>query len=71
MTPDYDDAATERIVAAKRRLTDLRFRALLDQDQPMADADDLDAVADEILAGLDHRRPLERDTTVRVNPVAG
>jgi len=69
MTPDHDEDLTiERIVSAKRRLTDLKLRVLLDEEPG---TDDIDAVADEVLAGLDRLRPVDRGNTVRVDPVAG
>jgi len=65
------DPVAERIVAAKRRLTELRLDALLHEKGNPADIDDIDALGDEVLALLDRMHPVDRGNNFRVNPVAG
>ena len=73
MTPDFDDETTvERIAAAKRRLTDLKLRALLEGDRPRPRAEDIDAVADEILDRIDCSQRADRvPESPKANTVVG
>ncbi|WP_033337921.1 hypothetical protein [Catenuloplanes japonicus] len=66
-----EDPVAESIVSAKRRLTELKLDALLDEKSNPADIGDIDALGDEVLAGLDRMQPVDRGNNVRVNPVAG
>ncbi|MBW4705200.1 hypothetical protein [Micromonospora sp. RL09-050-HVF-A] len=65
------DPVVERILAAKRRLTELKLDALLHEKVNPAGIDDIDALGDEVLAELDRRQPIDRGNNFRVNPVAG
>ncbi|MEU6022625.1 hypothetical protein [Micromonospora sp. NPDC047134] len=51
-----DDPVVQAIVSAKRRLTDLKLEAMLRPEAPTLRIHDIDALADEVVAGLDGQR---------------
>ena len=53
-----DDVVVQAIVSAKRRLTDLKLDAMLRAEAPTPRIHDIDALADEVVAGLDGQRPV-------------
>lgn len=53
-----DDPVVQAIMSAKRRLTDLKLEAMLHPDAPTPQVHDIDALADEVVAGFDGRQPV-------------